>query len=271
MRRLRIHGTDLNVACLSLGTAGLHRIISGRARARLIQESVALGITHFDTAPYYGFGLAEQWLGVALGEGHRDVTIATKIGLYPPGGRSASAASVVARKAAGRIFPSLTRPLMDWTLARADASLSDSLRFLRRDHLDLLLLHEPAIPSTVADELAEWMEQQRRAGRIRHWGVAGEKSACEPFVVARHPVAVVVQTRDSLNRREAQFVAEAGRPLQFTFGYLAAGMADRSGQSPTEVMGQALRINRTGSVLVSTRGVEHLRALARVAEEDGPA
>lgn len=268
MKRLRIHGTELDVSCLALGTAGLHRVFSGEARARLIHEAVALGITHFDTAPYYGFGLAEKWLGLALGHASSDVTIATKIGLYPPGGQSTSAASVVARKAAGGLFPSLTKPLVDWALTRADASLRNSLKALRREHVDLLLLHEPAVPLAVADELTEWMAEQRRAGRIRHWGIAGERAACMQLVSVNHPVATVIQTRDSVARREARFVTEAGRPLQFTYGYLAGRSAERSIRTPTEVMHQALRINQSGSVLVSTRVVDHLRALARVAGED---
>jgi aryl-alcohol dehydrogenase-like predicted oxidoreductase len=231
----------------------------------VLQEASDLGISHFDSAPFYGFGLAEHWLGSALrGSRAHATTITTKIGLYPPGGRSRSFATVLVRKALGRILPGLSRPVMDWTIRQATISLHASLRALMRDHVDLLLLHEPTITMTIADDFLEWLERQRLDGLVRYWGIAGEELPCRPLLAANHRIADVIQTRDSLGTRQASFVNAIGRPLQFTYGYLGDGLAREQGRPASLVMSEALAINHSGCVLFSTRDIEHLRTLARV-------
>ncbi|MFN5695656.1 MAG: aldo/keto reductase [Cyanobacteriota bacterium] len=75
---------------LGFGTAGLMgAALTDRGRLRLLEEALELGITHFDTAPLYGQGQAEEVLG-RFARGQRDrITITTKFGLlpraYPPG------------------------------------------------------------------------------------------------------------------------------------------------------------------------------------------
>jgi aryl-alcohol dehydrogenase-like predicted oxidoreductase len=254
------------VPALSFGTGSLHHLVDVQARVNLLVDAVELGMTHLDTAPSYGGGLTESWIGKALGGRWRDVTVATKVGLYPPGGRSHSFVGVLARKAAGRIIPALSRAKVDWSLRSAEASLRGSLTCLGRSHVDLLLLHEPSASVEVADEFAEWFERLRQAGTIRYWGIAGEPESCMPLVLSAHPVAAVVQTRDSLERREASALARANRELQFTYGYLSRSAPTSAGRELRDLIREALRVNRTGSILVSTRRIDHLRALVEAAE-----
>lgn len=256
MMKIELRGTPSTVSRIALGTASLHHLSDPQARRRLIGAALDAGITHFDTAPYYGFGLAETTLDMLARE---SATVATKVGLYPPGGADQSRRAVLARKIAGRLVASLSRPVVDWSVTTARHSLTQSLRRLRRDRVDLLLLHEPDHALYDCDEWQRWLESER--DRVGAFGVAGEASAILPFVAAKDPVAAVIQTRDSARNHEAAALRALGRDPQITFGHLAA-RAPGDNSSAVQALSQALH-DRPGSVvLVSTRQESRIRELA---------
>jgi aryl-alcohol dehydrogenase-like predicted oxidoreductase len=187
-------GTELLVSRLSFGTASLHHLPTRGRRQALLAEAAALGFSHFDASPYYGFGVAEHELGVFLRGRGDAITVASKVGLYPPGQRRASALLAWSRKAAGRWIPSLSRVVVDWSLRTAERSLESSLRTLGRDCVDLLLLHEPAPGLLDTEEFLLWLTRQRRAGKIQHWGLAGPLRLFAAW--ANHPLAEVLRVPD---------------------------------------------------------------------------
>jgi len=256
-----IDGTDIEVSRLGFGTGSLHHVFSARRRQSLLEEAGSLGITHFDTAPYYGYGLAECDLGRHLRGRRSRVTVATKVGLYPFGPASGHITSVLLRKAAGKVIRRIAAPMVDRRVQRAEASLHASLRRLRTDHVDFLFLHEPDPIFLEADETLAWLERERRRGSIRAWGLAGLRIGILPLVRQRHPLAMVVQTQDSIHLRQADFLADSGRQMQFTYGYLSGARAGAETSDPAMTIREALRRNATGCVLVSTRSVGHLRGL----------
>jgi aryl-alcohol dehydrogenase-like predicted oxidoreductase len=259
--RITLDGTDVEVSRLGFGTGSLHHLLSARRRQRLLEEAGSAGITHFDTAPYYGYGLAERDLGRYLRGRRSRLTVATKVGLYPLGPASGHIASVLLRKAAGRIVRRIAAPVVDRRVERAEASLHASLRRLSTDHVDFLFLHEPDPTSLEADETSAWLERERRRGSIRAWGLAGLPAGILPLVRQRHPLAMVVQTQDSLDLRQADFLADSGRKMQITYGYLSRPHAGSASGDPATTIREALGRNTTGCVLVSTRSVDHLRVL----------
>lgn len=261
MRRIRIDGTTLEVSRWSFGTASLHHLPWRAQRESLLAEALEFGFTHFDTSPYYGYGLAEAALGLVLWQHRASVTIATKVGLYPRFATAASLPRSWCIKAAGKFWPALSRPLVDWTVRRARRSLDDSLARLGTDYVDILFLHEPVDALVHADEFLAWLEHERRDGRVRYWGVAGEADRVLPWIASWSPLAEVVQVRDSLTARQADPVVEHGRRLQYTYGYLsdakpAGNVANR------DLLVRILERNSTGSVLVSTRRKDRVRELA---------
>lgn len=260
MRRIRLDDTELDVSRLCFGTGSLHHSPRRADRLRVLEAAFDAGITHFDTSPYYGFGLAEEDLGVFLQERRDRVTLASKVGLYPPFAGRPNGALVWGRKLAGRLLPSLTRARVDFSLKTARDSLERTLRRCRTDVVDVLFLHEPVTSAIESDEFLAWLEGRRRAGCLRYWGIAGEAAAVREWTVARHPLARIVQTRDSLEQRQADFVLEAGRRLQFTYGYMSG--IPRAGRRP-ECYVEALRRNRTGAIIVSTRSPERIAEAAR--------
>ncbi|MGB1142721.1 MAG: aldo/keto reductase, partial [Halioglobus sp.] len=137
----------------------------------------------------------------------------------------------------------------------AKASLAESMRALQTDHIDMLLLHEPA--SALTDDLVTWLERQRDAGCIGYWGLAGEAEILRAHLHSAVPKGQVLQTRDSLLGSEAAFLADHGWPMQMTYGYFSAG---------STTVEAVLSHNTTGCALISTRRLERLRSLAGIAQ-----
>ena len=244
----------------------MHHLFRSAQRQQLLEATAAAGITHFDTAPYYGYGLAEADLGVFLRGRRAEFTVTTKVGLYPWGVPSAHAVSVWSRKALGKLVPVVSAPVVNWQVSRARVSLRRSLRRLRTDYVDFVLLHEPDAGLMETDEFCRWIESEHARGTVRSWGVGGRAERVAPFALANHPLSRVVQTQDSLDQRQADFMFGCGRSLQFTYGYLASAHQGGRAETPERVVREALQRNRTGSILVSTRRVERIIELAKEAD-----
>ena len=115
---------------LGLGTAplaGLYEPVDDDTARRVVDRALELGIRYFDTAPYYGSGLAERRLGTALRGVPRDrVVVSTKVGrLLRPG-------------ASG-----WTGAYFDFSLDATLRSLDESLGRLGLDRVDIALVHDP--------------------------------------------------------------------------------------------------------------------------------
>lgn len=259
MKRITIANTNLSVSRFSFGTASLHHMGSVGAQREHLEAAADAGISHFDTAPLYGFGSAERALGEAFGSSDK-VTIATKVGLYAPGGGDQGRAEMMARKVAGKLVPWLSRAAVDLSVGRAHASLEASLRRLRRDKIDLLLLHEPDARLMATEEWMRWLEDE--ADRIGAFGIAGPREVVAPFLQIGSPLSQVVQTRDSLDTKEADIMAASGRPMQFTYGYFTG---DSGGLSAEAILNGAQERNNSGSILVSTRNRDRLIKFAEMA------
>jgi len=258
MQSLPLTNTALRASRIAFGTGALHHLRRARERQRLLLAAADLGISHFDTSPYYGFGIAERSLAALAAS--RATTVATKVGLYPSGGADSSVPAVMCRKVLGRVLPALSRALVDFHVARARESLSGSLRRMRRERVDVLFLHEPRAELVQTDEWLRWMETER--SRVGVLGVAGEASRLLPFIQSASPLAGIVQTRDSLARQEAAPLRAAGCRPHITYGHLA-GRAAAAEAAAT--LGDAIERWPDTVLLVSTRRVERVGELGRIA------
>lgn len=260
--RATLPGTNLAVSRLSFGTASLHHLYSSHARQALLQAALDVGITHFDTSPYYGYGLAEQELGIFQKRNRGAITVATKVGLYPPGSWLPGTTTVWARKAIGKVLPAISRPVVNWSVAVAEKSLELSLRRLQTDCVHILFLHEPNPAIVNADEFMSWLEVQKRKGKLRNWGLAGHSGPMEGWLQENHPIGAILQVKDSLNKHEADTVLKHNRDLQITYGYVSSEMDASDSKTKADMLVKALQRNRTGSVLFSTRRLERITMLS---------
>jgi len=139
--RIPIRSTGVEVTRLGLGTAplgGLYAPLSHADGVALVQAAWDAGVRYFDTAPLYGFGLAEERLAEVLADKPRDsFTISTKVGRLI---RPASGAALEGSRFFGTRDE---RPVWDFSRDGVLRSLEESLRRLRLDRVEIVLVHDP--------------------------------------------------------------------------------------------------------------------------------
>jgi D-threo-aldose 1-dehydrogenase len=197
---------------LGYGTTSFMSADTTNERLALLEFAYDAGITHFDTAAYYGYGEAERLLGKFL-IGRRDkVTVTTKFGIEPSGAVKAQWVNLLARKIFALVpctkkLLHLRRPNQGsrWGVFEHDKarnSLDRSLRALRTDFVDLFLLHEPSLSDAGTESLIAFLETEKQRGRIRAYGCGGDGDAIESMVQAHLPTANWLQFEDNaVNRR----------------------------------------------------------------------
>jgi predicted oxidoreductase len=162
---------------LSPVVAGLWRLASWSldvpARVRWIEQALELGITTFDHADIYGDYRAEALFGEALGAapGLRSrLQLVTKCGIR---------------------LRSAERPYRlnhyDSSPGYIRAQVEQSLRNLRTEQLDLVLIHRPDYLMDAA-ELADTFRTLTREGKVAHWGVSNFSASQFALLQQHYPL-----------------------------------------------------------------------------------
>jgi D-threo-aldose 1-dehydrogenase len=302
-------GTGVVTSAVGFGCAGLFRIPQRRARESVLDAAYDTGIRHFDVAPMYGLGWAEVELSAFLKRRRANVTVTTKFGIDPTllargvGVFQRPLRAVLAKrptvveglKVAGRgphsgSFGRLLYSCPGYSRPSAQLGLERSLRALDTDCIDVFLLHDPTGSLiTDAPELTDYLDEQRRSGRIRAWGVTGQPYELSGLVDCLER-ASVVQYRDDifdapLSAEQVPYRAritygalDRALPILRRFlahspdGYkmwserLGIDLAEKSGL-PKILLGVALRRNMGGPVLFSTTQPERVRVAAEAATQ----
>ncbi|MEP7203397.1 MAG: aldo/keto reductase [Ilumatobacteraceae bacterium] len=151
MEYRELGASGIEVSTLALGTmmfGAWGNPDEGSCR-QMVDASLAAGVTLFDTADIYDFGVSEEILGRAL-DGRRDqVVLATKVG-------NAMSDDPLQRGLSKR-----------WVIQ----SCESSLRRLGTDHIDLYQMHRPD-PHTPIDETLEAFDELVQAGKVRAVGTS---------------------------------------------------------------------------------------------------
>jgi D-threo-aldose 1-dehydrogenase len=127
--------TELGFGAASLGN--LYHIVSDSDAMETAGAALETGITYFDTAPYYGFGLSERRMGDAL-RNHRGIVLSTKVG------RLLKANSDVDGYAERHGFcsPMPFETQFDYTFEGVMSSWEASKQRLGLAHIDILYVHD---------------------------------------------------------------------------------------------------------------------------------
>lgn len=236
--------TGIETSRVGFGCADLFREPSRSGRRRLLDAAFHAGIRHFDAARMYGLGMVESEIGSFASDKRDRIVIATKFGIEPtPAARAISRVQAPIQRAfrllaseGARVRPREVDPRSgrvgrllyrsgDYTARAARASLERSLRALRSDYVDLLLLHDPLPGASPSDDVAEYLESAREAGRIRAWGVAGETL---PAIDAARRMATtvpVLQVRGELFSRRSGLVPQGAAHATILFGVIGRATA----------------------------------------------
>ena len=175
--------SGLVLSRLGLGTAWLgnmYQAVEDAAAAAVVRRALELGVRVLDTAPLYGFGLAERRLGEALSGAPRDsFVLATKVGrvLRP---RTGADPEVPSYDNSGPLF--VDAPVMhadfDFSYEATMACLAASLQRLGLDRVDVVLIHDPDDHFDAAlDGAYRALHDLRQQGTVGAIGVGMNQSA----------------------------------------------------------------------------------------------
>jgi D-threo-aldose 1-dehydrogenase len=132
--------TKLSLPELGFGTAPLGNLYGVMSDADARDTALAAlqgGITHFDTAPYYGFGLSERRIGDAV-RSRESIVISTKVGrLLKPDSTIQGSAS-----RHGFYSPMPFQPVYDYSFDGVLASWEASRQRLGLARIDILYVHD---------------------------------------------------------------------------------------------------------------------------------
>jgi L-galactose dehydrogenase len=165
--------TGLEVPVLSFGASSLgreFRTVSLDEALASVRAALAGGLTLIDTSPFYGRGMSEVLLGLALESVPRDdYLLCTKLGRYD-------------------------LPHFDFSAKRVAESVDVSLHRLRTDHLDIVLCHDiEFVPmQQIVDETLPALRRARDQGKVRFLGVSGYPQRIFRFICEQTDVDCVL-------------------------------------------------------------------------------
>jgi aryl-alcohol dehydrogenase-like predicted oxidoreductase len=145
--------SGIRVTELGLGTWGLsgdaYGPVDEAEQERVLQRALEMGFNLIDTADAYGAGRMERLIGRVVGD-RDDVVVVTK------GGTDRSTAPAHKR---------FDREYLRGAVER-------SLKRLRRNRIDVYLLHNPSENVILGGAAADALRELKREGKIGHWGVS---------------------------------------------------------------------------------------------------
>jgi len=287
---------------IGFGCGDLFAGSASAASARLVETALDSGIRYFDAARMYGNGSAEVVLGRILPRVRDQVIIASKAGILPWAMRRRARLAAAAMKAVRMTGP-LSRAVVPapapsapqfgaFSLRQLTRSVDCSLKALRTDYIDLLLLHECAVADALREDVRSFLERLRARGRIRSFGIATHFGTTMEILNAAPQVAPVAQfASDALNRHVAAL--PPGRPemvvthssvkhvLPLLMSHLAADQsiaahwAEATGVAPDDrsaigelLLSAALADNASGVVLFSSTRPERVARAAAITPLD---
>ncbi|HTN74219.1 MAG TPA: aldo/keto reductase [Pirellulaceae bacterium] len=165
--------TGLNLPILSFGASSLgqeFRSIDINEALKTVPAALDCGMNFIDTSPFYGRGMSEVLLGVALRDIPRDKYIlGTKLGRY-----------------SGQHF--------DFSAKRVVESVDISLQRMGVEYLDICLCHDLEFVEMrqIVEETLPALRKVQQQGKVRFVGVSGYPMKMFRYVLDRAPLDVVL-------------------------------------------------------------------------------
>ena len=255
MQHRVLGGTGIQVSLLGLGTVKLGRnrglkypkpfdLPTPAAARRLLDAARALGVNLLDTAPAYGD--SEARLGKLLAGQRKDWVLVTKVGEEFDGAQSS----------------------YNFTLEHIAMSVQRSLKRLRTDYLDAVLIHSNGEDERIIREFGalDCLADLKAKGLVRAIGISHKSPAGGRAALAAG-ADVLMATLNAANRTEADLIRKA----QAQGCGVLIKKALNSGQvQPTDLPTIAAHPGVT-SIVVGTLNPDHLAENAQLVSTDNNA
>lgn len=173
MQTRRLGRTNLHLPILSFGASSLgaeFRSITLNEALESVRVALDCGLNFIDTSPFYGRGMSEVLLGIALrGVPRESYTLCTKLGRYD-------------------------LQHFDFSARRVAESVDVSLHRLGTDHLDIVLCHDiEFVPmQQIVDETLPALRRAQEAGKVKHIGFSGYPMKIFRFILDQADVDCVL-------------------------------------------------------------------------------
>lgn len=202
MNKIKIPNSDVKITPLTFGAWAIGGWFWGgseeKESIKAIETSIGLGMTTIDTAPVYGFGQSEEFVGKAIQGKRENVEILTKFGLV----WDSKSSHVHIEKTKDN----KGKEIGLYRLATKESVIQEcenSLKRLKTDYIDLYQMHWPNRSSPM-DETMEALEILKAQGKIRAFGVsnfsASQMQEAEKFgVLSSNQVPYSMVFRDIEN------------------------------------------------------------------------
>lgn len=259
--------TRLTVDDLIFGTAALHHLLLSKDRCRILKNAFELGVSRFDTSPFYGHGLAESCLGDVFGDVPDLVRISTKVGINARGMRPGLIANTIAvkfvQKLSGQRMFSVRMPNSSrFTYESVVRSVSESFARLGRIQIDTLFLHEPyEIEWSQIESLIPFLTSLLKSGDVKQIGLSGYATECLSIQKESGYFFSKIQIEDDPLLTQSSLLQENGVGVDAVFGVLRNAYKAGSNLSAAQIFREAYQKSPGKKLLFSTTKIQHLENL----------
>jgi aryl-alcohol dehydrogenase-like predicted oxidoreductase len=275
MIQVTIPNTNLKISKMIFGTASLIKNRTTNEQLFILNKAVDCGFTHFDTAPLYGFGTSENIVGSVIKK-NSNLSVTTKVGLYPLLGINPNFIKLFSIRAiqtlSRRLFGNfknpldLTKPIIDSSVQRARKSLENSLENLKRDHIDIYMIHEACDVLFFSEEWKMFLSNIKKEGKIKFTGLALSSNNKNFFINKKNfQLFDILQAKDSLLYKEANILLQNNLPLQITYGYFSSINKNINNFNYSNYLKKILARNKNGAIIVSSNKTSHIFELSQAA------
>jgi aryl-alcohol dehydrogenase-like predicted oxidoreductase len=207
------------MSVLGFGCAALLGRASRKESLTALGTAFDAGITFYDTARSYGYGGSEGLLGEFFAGRRDQVVICTKFGILPASQGGWKQKIKPLARAVVKAVPALRKAAQQqaasqfvggqFDVATLKTSFETSLRELRTDYVDMLIMH--AAPGSVLaqGDLLEAMGRLVESGKVRMAGISAELPVISRYFAERPKPLTTAQF--ALNLSSMDFVAETQR------------------------------------------------------------
>ncbi len=221
MRYVSLGEGGPKVSVLGLGCAAMMGSAGRKESLAALSAAVDAGINFFDTARSYGYGQSEGLLGEFFAGRRDQVVLCTKFGILPTPRDWKQRVKPLVRGAL-KMFPSLRGAARrqagqlftenQFSVAVLRASLETSLRELRTDYVDVLLMHAAPASVLAQEDLLAELERLVARGQGADGGDLGRTGHDCGYVCGTPPVLRTAQF--ACNARQLRVSGTVWRALE---------------------------------------------------------